>query len=208
MKNTSIASPFSVGLISVVLFLCSGLNACAQEVGTKIVEDEMAQIKKLAAEKYPNLPLNQAMALVAEERNKSRIAKNSVKNQQILAAVGFSTFYRANTAARSSYCAKAGIDISSFVAAFQKEHALELSQADIIFRDSETDFEKDWLSLRPSAEAWANDDMQQIASQRGSDAAGACRLFADQPEEVAKLLNYSDTKPEERGVLLSYKTVR
>lgn len=187
------------------MFICFAITACAQDSGQKIVEDELAQIKKVAAEKYPNLPPDEAVARVAEERNNTRMKKHSVPNQQILAAVGFSTFYRANTASRSSYCSNVGVDISSFIAAFQKEHETELSLADSIFRDSGTDFDQDWLALRPSAEAWVSNDMQQVASQRGADATGACKLFIEQPAEVAKLLNYSGTKPDEREVLLSYK---
>ena len=203
MKNTRTSL---LTLSFSAFFLCLALNACAQESNSDaaIVEDELSQIKKIAAEKYPNLSPAEAAATVAEERNNARMSKHSVQNQQILEAVGFSTFYRANTLARSSYCSKAGVDISPFVAAFQKEHEIELSQSDKIFRDSGTDFDKDWVALRPSAEAWANNDMEQLASQRGTDASGACQLFVEQPGEVAKLLNYSGTKPDEREVLLSY----
>lgn len=197
----------SVGPACVAVLLCFAISACAKQPGTNIVENELAQIKEVAAEKYPDLPPDEAAARVAEERNAARMESHGVPDRQILAAVGFSTFYRANTSARSSYCTDAGVDISPFIAAFQQAHGVELSTAEAIFRTSGTDFDQDWQALRPSAEAWARDDMQQIASQRGTDARGACELFANQPAEVAKLLNYAGTKPEERTVLLSYKAV-
>lgn len=202
------ASRFTANLTGLAMFTCFAIAACAQDSGQKIVEDELAQIKKIAAEKYPNLPPDEAVARVATERNNARTAKHSVKNQQILAAVGFSTFYRANTDARAAYCSNVGVDISPFIAAFQKEHETELSLAAGIFRDSGTNFDQEWQALRPSAEAWANNDMQQVASQRATSAAGACKLFVDQPAEVAKLLNYSGTKPDERQILLSYKALQ
>jgi hypothetical protein len=185
--------------------MCIAVSACAKQPGTGIVENELGQIKEIAARKYPDLPPDEAAARVAAERNDARMESHSVPNQQILAAVGFSTFYRANTSARASYCTDVGVDISPFIAAFQQGHGVELSTADAIFRASGTDFDQDWQSLRPSAEAWARNDMQQIAAQRGTNASGACSLFANEPAQVAKLLSYADSKPEERAILLSYK---
>lgn len=202
LKNASVRS---AGLACVAALVCFAISACAKQPDAGIVENEMGQIKEIAAKKYPDLPPEEAAARVAAERNNARMESHSVPDQQILAAVGFSTFFRANTSARASYCTEIGVDISPFIAAFQQGHGVELSTADAIFRASGTDFDQDWQSLRPSAEAWARNDMQQIASQRGTDASGACSLFASEPAEVARLLSYSDTKPEERAILLSYQ---
>lgn len=188
-----------------VLLLCFGLNACAQSNGPTTIEEEMAQVNKIAVEKYPDLPIEEARLLVARERNQSRMMKHGIDNQQVLAAVSFYTFYRANTSIRSNYCSGVGVDVSPFVAAFRKEHAIELLKADSIFRESGNDFDEDWRALRTAAEVVMNDSMRQLASQRQTDAAGACSLFADNPDEVTMLLRYEDMYPEDHKILLSHE---
>ena len=198
-----------IGLV-VVLVLVTGIvqrlgrDARTQQSATAIVENELAQIKEIAIMQYPDMPLEDAMSLVANERSETRMREHSQLNQQVLAAVGFSTFYRANTSARAVHCSEAGVDISPFTSVFQNMHNSELQQTTWIFQASNTDFERDWLELAPFAAAWAQQDLQGIAIHYSTDIAGACQLFAESPDEVAELLTYSSSKPEERRILMSY----
>lgn len=197
-----------VAVRALIVVLAFALSGCDSGKRAEAPEPDEAQQRtdRMAHAKYPALPLPAARERLAQDQAAlSRDATPEARKRALAAAGHFFDFLHGNTRSRVAFCRNAGVDLASFAAATGKANAAELSQATAIYRDAGTDVEAEWRSHREALDAAVAEHMQELAQQRNTDAAGACRSFARNPEAIAKLMAFAGESVDDSVVLLAYR---
>jgi hypothetical protein len=120
------------------------------------------------------------------------------------AAGAFLGYYFQSVRARRTHCARVGVDISAFTAAYERQYRDEHAQALEIMRHFGLDEEKLWTMLKESAESGEDEMFSKLRSvySKGGDA-GLCRVFIQSPEKTAAGINFAMNYPATYRVLMA-----
>jgi hypothetical protein len=113
-----------------------------------------------------------------------------------LAADNFFGFYFANTRARKLFCDQQGIDISNYVNIFADKHIDQYIKARSIYEKSKADEERVWEEIKDAAMQKMPDAMQKMADHFGITIEQACQLYAENAEDLANRMHYSNSFPD------------
>lgn len=156
------------------------------------------------AEKIPGQPLAEALRNITKKETAEVFANaGSVEERRLEASLQFSGFYYINTLFRKNYCQKLGVDISSFVAAFEKENAGSYNEAHKIWLKEGIDVEAEMKeeAEKGSFEFVIDTAMKNTAQEKGLSLPQTCQMFAGYANELSKSLSLEVVMPQTYDVL-------
>lgn len=159
-------------------------------------ERALDQLKQDAAAKHPGVTQSEAMQREASAQMSSNLAAQSNERKRLETAAGnFLGFYLVNVRERELYCRERGVDIGSFVTAFQRDHATELSKARAALAGSTFAEDELYKRLKPQLAAVITQDMHDIAAQNKISDKQACELVAENGAALAAEMHLSKAQP-------------
>jgi hypothetical protein len=164
------------------------------------------QMRTDAVQKHPDLPVTVAMQQEAGQRFEEKMAAAaSGQKRANLAADSFWGFYFINARSRLDFCREQGVDIQSFVDAFERGHTTQVATARAIYARSQTD--ENWLysQIKDQVRKVIIQDMNDMATSNGISAKEACQLIADNAEDFAREMHVSKRVPALFQALSSVK---
>ena len=177
-----------VGFILIIIGMAFGFGS-GKEVSKAafsppkpIAQDELKKVESTldqAAITHPDLPHSLAKAQEAQVIANAQLnKKNSLSEKLISASNQFSGFYYVNAVTRPKYCARLGVDITSFVNNFKLAHSEEYRiSADSLALRNYTP-ESLGARLDSSYSSQMNQAMQDMANMNKVSTADLCASFA------------------------------
>ncbi len=197
-------------LISVAVFLIAflvvkyGVQYYQEQTAVSTASQSIEQIRKDAALNHPNTDLSTAMQQEATSKAQTKLTNQTDGKKQLQDAAGmFMGFFLINTRTRPEFCNEQGVNIQTFVTAFEKQHESELTKARHVILDSAMDENKLYSMLQPQLQKLIIQDMKDIASTNKLSIKDACVLIADNGEALATQMHISKTQPKVYQVLLA-----
>lgn len=191
----------AVAALAVVLRL--GVDEWRERALVAEVDEAVEDIRTRAARRHPGLPEPAAMEREASERVAARLAAEpDGTRRRVMAAGNFFGLYFLNTRQRPAFCRELGVDIGSFVAAFEGVNAKVLAAARAALEASPLTEAELYAVLEPQLQRLIDRDMADLASRHGVTAAAACRALADDAGELTDAMDMAVLQPEVHAVLM------
>ena len=167
------------------------------------VDNTVNQLREEAIRANPEAPA-EAMKEAAGKHMAEQLASQSgdKAKQASTAADQFWGFFLVNTRTRFDYCKEQGVDISSFVKAFERIHGKEVARASAIYAREGADIDKIYGMLKVTNRKVIEDDMQGMAKTHNTNLREVCRAFAENGQEIADEMQLSKAHPVLHQVLL------
>lgn len=171
-------------------------NSIRTEEAIQSANKQYEDIRGSAIEKYPNKSVSESIALESNERAQNRLESDIEPNQKLKSAVSmFMGFYFINTRGRPAFCSEQGVDISSFVMAFEQEHASELTKVRSVLSKASFTEEQLYNVIKPQMRKQVIQDMNDLASMSKIGLTEACQLLADNGDATAADMHISKIQP-------------
>lgn len=187
---------FILAFVAVSAITRAGLDSYQKRKAVAKAQQMMDQLKKDAAAKHPNMQPAEAMQREAAAQMSQKLAAETSDRKRLESAAGnFMGFYLVNVREREAYCRERGVDIASFVAAFQGGHARELLKAQEALANTPVGMDELYKRLKPQLAAVIAQDMLDITAQNKISEKQACELVAENGAALAAEMHLSRAQP-------------
>lgn len=160
------------------------------------IEASMNKLKADSVKKNPDVSVSEAIGREAVARTSEQLsAEGDEKKRRARAASSYFGFYFVNTRTRPEFCRRQNVDISPFVAAFEREHAAESAQARAALAAVDTDENQLFDLVEKQLQQLIVQDMTDIATANKVSLREACQLIARNGEAVAAEMHISKVQP-------------
>ncbi|MEO5625623.1 MAG: hypothetical protein ABIQ70_06430 [Dokdonella sp.] len=170
-------------------------------------EQSIAQTTQQGVEKHPDLQVSEAVQLeaVAAASRAIKVA-NDDRTSIATAASTFIGFYLVNDRERPRFCRELGVDISSFVSPFEREHQAELTKArTVLSAIPDASEERLYALLQPQLRKVIDQDMKDISTKSSTSLKGACEVVAAGGAAIAEKMQISKIQPDVYAALMNSK---
>jgi len=183
----------AVGMLAAALIAFCSVEALRQKAVSREPTAEEVQrtvddIGERAAREHPELAITDGMKQVAATDAAKKLASQTPRKQASTAADMFWGFDYTNAKARVDYCAARGVDLSPFVAAFNKTHSDELVKARRIYAAEGVDALDYLPKLMPVLKGMVEQDMRDVTTGAQVPLEQACAFFNDNAAKLAELI--------------------
>lgn len=176
-------------------FAVEAFHQNQQETAVREAKGAIDKIREDAVKKHPELLESEAMRQEALELSRKTLeGKADMSDRRRAAAQQFFGAYFLNARSRPEFCREQGIDISPFVSAYKNEHAKEVARA-WQFAQVQTGEDQYYELVKSVLVGFVAKDMRDIATAQGTTLKGACQLFVENSEQIAKALHMSVANP-------------
>jgi hypothetical protein len=197
----------TIGSILLAITISTALRQCQKASQKRKFRDEVEtatnEVKKEAAEKYPNLPLSDAIQIVADEKSQQDIESKTGKEKRVAAASAFFGFYLANGRGYVEFCKLQGSDLQPYMQAFEDVHAKELARARDAIRGSQIKEDDLYDILKDTFTTSANKEVTDFATNQNISLKESCDLFSRNADKWAKDRHISNVLPYVYTALMS-----
>jgi hypothetical protein len=191
MKNAGIALLIVASVVVGIL----GYNALKPQTlhapTTAEVKVQLDKLKADAQQKHPNMATSDAMKVEATRQASAMLEQGNADTRAKTAAGIFFGAYYMNTRARPAYCQQRGVDLATFVAAYDQVHREELSHARKVFARIGIDPESMVPKIQSQFVSVIEQDMKDFAAGAQVPLDKTCEMF----NQNAKMLAEAITVP-------------
>lgn len=149
------------------------------------VAREVDALQAEAARRHPGMPTSEAMQQIADARVTSELARQPDGKQAQTAASYVLGFYLVNTHARPDFCRGEGVEIPTFVSAFERAHAVEWNRARTILREAGVDADAALPLMRAQLVRVVEQDVRDVAKALNATPKDACLAFEQHAQRFA-----------------------
>jgi hypothetical protein len=107
-----------------------------------------------------------------------------------------------NNRARPEFCNELGVDISTFVTAFESNHSSEITKARALLAKASYQEDKLYELTKTQLQQAIVQDMNDIASKNNITPKGACELVAQNGKDLATFIHISKIQPAVYNALM------
>ncbi len=174
----------------------TGLQAYREHRAVASAGQKLEQLQAQARARHPGEPASLALKKEALESATAQLQSEADASKRDRSAADmFWGYYFLNTRKRPEFCRTKGIDIHSFVAAFEAANADELRAARAIYRRAGAD-ENDTYRLSESLlDKLLQQDMREAATSNRISETEVCQVIEDHADALVARMKLSQVQP-------------
>lgn len=188
-----------LGVLILVLALAAaktGLQTYREHRAVAAADQKLEQLQAQAQARHPGEPAALALKKEASASATAQLqGEADASKRDRSAADMFWGYYFMNTRNRPEYCRTKGVDIHSFVAAFEAANADEVRAARAIYRRAGADENQTYRVSESLLDQVLRQDMREAAISNGISEAEVCQVIEAHADALVARMKLSQVQP-------------